>query len=107
MTLGQFCRTTAQVLALTGALMVTSSACASPRGRVYVRVAPPVPVVEARIIAPGPGYIWAPGYYAWNGVAYAWMPGRWVRPPRPRAVWVPAHWVRERRGWYFEEGHWR
>jgi len=92
---------------LLGAALVASPACAAPRGRVYVRVGPPAPIVEARVVAPGPGYVWVAGYHAWNGRAYAWVPGRWERPPRARAVWVPAHWQRERRGWYLVEGHWR
>ena len=48
-----------------------------------------------------------PGYHMWNGGAYVWAPGRWMLPPRARAAWVPARWVRDRRGWYFVEGHWR
>jgi hypothetical protein len=90
------------------AALASSAACASPRGRVYVRVGPPAPIVEARVVAPGPGYIWVPGYYVWNGAAYAWRPGRWERAPRARAVWVPGRWVRDRRrGWYFMQGRWR
>jgi hypothetical protein len=89
------------------ATLVVATACTAPRGRLYVRVGPPAPIIETRIAAPGPGYVWLPGFYAWNGAAYAWRPGRWERPIRPRAVWVPGRWVRERRGWYFVEGHWR
>jgi len=89
------------------AALVTATACAAPRGRLYVRVGPPAPIIETRIAAPGPGYVWLPGFYTWNGAAYVWRPGRWERPIRPAAVWVPGHWVRERRGWYFVEGHWR
>jgi hypothetical protein len=89
--------------------ILIESACAAPGGRLYVVVAPPPPpvVVEARLVAPGQGYSWVAGHHRWDGRAYLWMPGTWVRSPRPRAVWVPAQWVRERRGWYFVEGHWR
>lgn len=90
--------------------MSTSMACvaAAPRGRVYVRVAPPAPLAERRIVAPGPGYVWIPGYHSWNGRAYLWRPGRWERAPRRNARWVPARWVHDgRRGWYLIEGHWR
>ncbi|MGE5243818.1 MAG: hypothetical protein ACM3SQ_06295 [Betaproteobacteria bacterium] len=88
--------------------MGLSSACASPRGRVYVRVRPPAPVVDVRAAVPGPGYVWVPGFYRWSGGAYVWERGRWARPPRARAVWVPGRWVHARRhGWYFVDGHWR
>jgi hypothetical protein len=106
MTLRGLRRIATAVVVISAAILI-ESACAAPRGRLYVVVAPPPPVVEARIVAPGPGYIWVAGYHRWDGRAYVWMPGAWVRPPRARAVWVPAHWERERRGWYFVEGHWR
>ena len=106
MTPRQFCHTALGIILLAGSILVTP-ACAAPRGRLYVRVGPPAPVVEMRIGAPGPGYIWVPGYHMWNGGAYVWAPGRWMLPPRARAAWVPARWVRDRRGWYFVEGHWR
>jgi len=93
-------------LVLAGSLM-PGAASAAPRGRVFVRVGPPAPIVEVRTVAPGPRYVWVPGYHAWNGAAYVWTPGRWALPPRARAVWVPGHWVQERRGWYFVNGHWR
>jgi hypothetical protein len=88
-------------------VLMAAPACAAPRGRVYVRVGPPAPVVERVVVAPGPGFVWVPGYYTWNGRAYAWRRGEWMHPPRPRAVWVAPHWRHERRGWFFVEGHWR
>jgi hypothetical protein len=94
----------AAVMLLSSALAGT--ACATS-GRMFVRVGPPAPVVEARVVAPGPGYVWVPGYYAWTGGAYIWRPGVWMRPPHARAVWVQGRWVRERRGWFWAEGHWR
>jgi len=111
MTLQHLTRLVVGALALTGSIVLTS-ACAPVQGRVYVRLGPPAPLVEPVFepvfIAPGPGYIWLPGYYAWNGVVYAWVPGRFERPPRQRARWVPAHWEHSRRyGWYFVEGRWR
>jgi hypothetical protein len=81
---------------------------ASTRRRVYVHVAPPPPLVETMLVAPGPGLVWIPGYYTWNGAGYAWVPGRWLPPPRPHAVWVPGRWVHDKKlGWFFIEGHWR
>jgi hypothetical protein len=75
--------------------------------QVTVQIGPPRPLVERRVPAPGPGYVWTPGYHRWDGRAYLWVPGAWVRPPRPRAHWVPARWVHRRGGWVFVEGHWR
>jgi WXXGXW repeat (2 copies) len=92
---------------LLSATLAAAPACA-PRSRVYVRVGPPAPIIETRVVAPGPGFVWIPGYHRWTGSAYLWVPGRWDRPPRARAVWVPGRWVHSgRRGWYFAEGHWR
>jgi hypothetical protein len=91
---------------IAGSLLVTS-AFLGAGGRIYVRIAPPAPIIEARVVAPGPRYVWVPGYYGWRGGAYAWVAGRWEMPPRPRAVWVQGRWYQDRRGWYFREGHWR
>jgi len=86
---------------------VLSAIPASASTRVYVRVGPPAPIVEVRPVAPGPRYVWVDGYHRWNGRAYARVPGRWVVPPRARAVWVPGRWVHEKRGYYWVDGHWR
>ena len=36
---------------------------------VIVKVRPPRDVVETRVAAPGPGYVWIGGYHQWNGNA--------------------------------------
>jgi WXXGXW repeat (2 copies) len=82
--------------------------CAEAGARVYVRIGPPAPRVDVRVVSPGPRYVYVPGYYRNEGRGYAWVHGGWVVPPRPRAVWVAPRWVRDRRhGWYFVEGYWR
>lgn len=89
-------------------LMLSLAACGGgPRGAVYVRTPPPPPVAERVVVSPGPGYVWVPGYHAWDGNAYVWRPGRWDRLPPGRRAWVPGHWVHTRRGWRWVEGHWR
>jgi hypothetical protein len=36
-------------------------------------------------VAPGPGYVWASGYWRWTGADYVWVPGSWiVRPRQPQ-----------------------
>ena len=74
---------------------------------VYVEQAPPVVRVETQTVAPGPGYIWTPGYWRWSGTGYVWVSGSWARPPRVAAVWVRGHWVHRPRGWVWMPGHWR
>src|SRR2546430_10189834 len=34
---------------------------------VVVPQAPPTGRIEAQTVAPGPGYIWTPGYWRWSG----------------------------------------
>jgi len=74
----------------------------------YVTYGPPAPRYYGAIgTAPGPGYVWTNGYWAWRGNRYDWMDGRWVRPPRGRHAWVDGDWRREGSGWRYREGHWR
>ena len=101
------CAVNVLCLLFAGSLLLAAPACASPRGRVYVRVGPPAPIVEVRAVSPGPGYVWVAGYHRWGGARYEWVPGRWIAPPRPRAAWVPGHWVSSRHGWYWVDGRWR
>ena len=105
---GRFLKSASQGLILAAVFSAaTACATAAPRGRVYVRVGPPAPIMETRIVAPGRGYVWIPGYHAWDGRAYVWRPGRWDRGPRASAHWVAPRWVHDRHGWYLVEGHWR
>ena len=96
---------------LTAALLLgaalTAGACAGTSGRLYVRTGSPPLRTEAVLVAPGPEYVWVPGYYRYEGSAYVWVGGRYERPPRPRARWVAGHWQQDRRGWFWVDGHWR
>ena len=74
---------------------------------VYVKVAPPPPPAEVRIVSPGAGYVWIGGYHRWNGTAYVWVPGRWMLPPRAHVVWAPGHWKHVSHGWYWVDGRWK
>jgi hypothetical protein len=83
------------------------SACAA-HGSYAVRYGPPPPPRYGMIgIAPGPGYVWAEGFYDLRGGAWIWVPGRWMAPPHPRARYVPGRWVRHGRDYRFHEGRWR
>jgi hypothetical protein len=97
-------------LLIVGLLELSLTACVaapSPRRHalVEVTVAPPAARIVA-VPAARRGYVWAPGYWRWNGRAHVWVDGRWMRERRGEH-WVPAHWEEGRRGyWHFEAGHW-
>jgi hypothetical protein len=95
-------------LALTLLLALSlAPAAAIAQVGVVVRVAPPAPVVEHYGPPPHPGWVWQPGYQAWDGNRYAWHAGVWVAPPHPGARWVAHRWVHHNGGWVMQEGHWR
>jgi len=59
---------------------------------ISVRIGPPALPVYAQPICPGPGYMWTPGYWAWNDDAgYYWVPGTWVMAP-VGMLWTPGWW---------------
>jgi WXXGXW repeat (2 copies) len=52
---------------------------------------PPLPAYSQPAI-PGPGHIWIPGYWAWNGAGYYWVPGYGTPPPAADLLWTPGDW---------------
>jgi WXXGXW repeat (2 copies) len=68
---------------------------------------PPLPAYSQPAI-PGPGYIWIPGYWAWNGAGYYWVPGYWTTPPAADLLWTPGYWAWNDTGkdFVFNSGYW-
>ncbi len=68
---------------------------------------PPLPVYDQPPL-PAAGFVWAPGYWAWDAGAadYYWVPGTWVEPPRPGLLWTPAYWESRDGIYAFHEGYW-
>jgi WXXGXW repeat (2 copies) len=67
---------------------------------------PPLPVYEQPPI-PEPGYMWTPGYWAWDDdTGYYWVPGTWVLPPEPALLWTPGYWGWNDGVYAFHEGYW-
>jgi len=59
---------------------------------ISVRTGPPALPVYAQPICPGPGFMWTPGYWAWNDDGgYYWVPGTWVLAP-VGMLWTPGYW---------------
>jgi hypothetical protein len=71
-----------------------------------VEVAPPPLRAEGKIASPGPGYVWARGYWDWDGNSWEWIDGRWASAPVARATWVPATYTLISTGWRYVPGHW-
>jgi hypothetical protein len=68
---------------------------------------PPLPVYE-QPLCPGDGYIWTPGYWAYDYDAndYYWVPGTWVMAPEVGFLWTPAYWGWGGDGFVFYDGYW-
>ncbi len=81
------------VLMLTVSVLSLSTAASAQIGiGISVRIGPPALPVYAQPICPGPGYLWTPGYWAWNeDGGYYWVPGTWVVAP-VGMLWTPGYW---------------
>jgi WXXGXW repeat (2 copies) len=79
-----------------------------PRGftREVIVEAPPVFRVETYGAAPGTGYVWTPGYYAYRSASYVWVVGNWLRPPSVGLGWVEPRYVGVWGHYYFQPGRW-
>jgi hypothetical protein len=74
---------------------------------VDVTTAPPAPKIEA-VPEARPGYVWAPGYWKWEGTDHVWVTGHWVEA-QLHSHWVPDKWTEDpnRPGhWHFRSGYW-
>jgi YXWGXW repeat-containing protein len=69
-------------------------------------IAPPLLPVYAQPPIPGPGYMWIPGYWAWNGYEYYWVPGYWELPPAVGLYWTPPYWAFVDGAYDFYPGYW-
>jgi len=75
---------------------------------VSVTIAPPaLPVYEQPPI-PGPGYMWTPGYWAWDEDVsdYYWVPGAWAPAPEPGLLWTPGYWGWNNGVYAWNAGYW-
>jgi hypothetical protein len=75
---------------------------------VSVNFAPPELPVYEQPICPDEGYIWTPGYWAWDDEDgdYYWVPGTWVLAPEPGFLWTPGYWGWGGSAFIFHEGYW-
>lgn len=60
---------------------------------ISVHVAPPAIPVYTQPACPVDGYLWVPGYWAWDDdEGYYWVPGYWAAPPTVGFLWTPGYW---------------
>jgi hypothetical protein len=89
-------------------LMLSPAFVAAQSVSVSVNIAPPeLPVYDQPPI-PGDGYIWSPGYWAWDdGIQdYYWVPGTWVEAPEPGYLWTPGYWAADGAAFLWHAGYW-
>src|SRR6185437_4007445 len=90
------------------ALLAPAPAAAQVSLGVSINIAPPLLPVYVQPPLPAPGYIWTPGYWAWDpvGADYYWVPGAWVMPPRIGVLWTPGYWGWVNGAYFFHRGYW-
>ena len=71
---------------------------------VNINIAPPAPQYEV-VPTVAPGYVWAPGYWAWTGERHVWVRGRTI-VQRDGYRWAPDRWEHRDGGYYRTAGHW-
>ena len=83
---------------------IVSPAAAQANLNISIGTPPPAPIYEV-VPAPRAGYVWAPGFWRWEGGRHVWAAGHWM-PERRGYAWVPDRWEHANGGWRHEEGHW-
>jgi hypothetical protein len=75
---------------------------------VSIRIGPPALPAYEQPICPGDGYLWTPGYWAYDDSVsdYYWVDGEWVMPPEEGFLWTPGYWGWGDGGYRFNEGYW-
>jgi hypothetical protein len=92
------------LIALCALVMVRPSSAAVI---VSVTFAPPALPVYELPVCPGDGYLWTPGYWAYDAdYGYYWIPGTWVLAPEAGFLWTPAWWGWEGGAFIFHDGFW-
>ena len=85
----------------------TTSQAATISVGISVGIAPPPIPIYAQPDCPGPGYMWTPGYWAYDPEdGYFWVPGTWVVAPAPGLLWTPGYWGWGGTAFFWHAGYW-
>jgi len=93
---------------LVALVLLTISSAAFAQVAISITFAPPALPVYEQPPCPAEGYIWTPGYWAFDNDFgdYYWVPGTWVEPPEVGLLWTPGYWSWSDNRYYFHEGYW-
>lgn len=69
-----------------------------------IHIAPPTPLYEA-VPMQAPGYLWVPGYWAWNNDQHIWVRGRSIMQ-RSGYRWEADRWEQRGQVYYRHPGRW-
>lgn len=72
---------------------------------VNIGTAPP-PLRYEPMPSPRSGYVWAPGYWNWNGHTHVWSDGHWERE-RSGYVYKSPEWHQHNGQWQLNKGGWK
>src|SRR5450432_269552 len=74
---------------------------------ISIRTAPPMLPVYSQPLCPVDGYLWMPGYWAYDDIdGYYWVPGVWIAPPQPNFLWTPGYWGYDGGLYGWHGGYW-
>src|SRR4029077_21060927 len=96
------------IRALTATLTLLALPVVSQAGLfvgVSVNIPPPALPVYVQPPCPAAGYIWMPGYWAWDE-GYYWVPGTWVLAPAVGLLWTPGYWGWGEGAYAWHAGFW-
>jgi hypothetical protein len=90
------------------AVMLAMSAASFAQVGVSITIGPPALPIYEQPPCPAEGYIWTPGYWAYDYDAgdYYWVPGTWVLAPQVGFLWTPPWWGWSGGAFVFHEGFW-
>lgn len=93
---------------LFAAVVLVVSVAALGQVRITVAFGPPALPVYEQPLCPADGYIWIPGYWAYDYDYddYYWVPGTWVLAPEPGFFWTPPYWAWSDGAFVFYDGYW-
>jgi len=89
-------------------IMLLVSGASFAQVGISITIAPPALPIYEQPLCPGEGYIWTPGYWAYdyNYGDYYWVPGTWVLAPEVGLLWTPPYWGWGGNAFIFHAGYW-